>query len=684
MRATSLDEASSGHGMARLHIYDGQDRLHSVDLGDEPTIIGRDEWSGVVLEDASVSRRHAQIEPTGNFFLVRDLKSTNGTYVNDMLVRVRLLTHGDVVRVGRYLLRVDAGHASRKESTRIRVDKLDLGSDHGIDESARPSVSPASREQQRCQDFKRLSDTIGQLTTRDELYRTALEYLLAELEADRCGILCFDEEDRERAICAENLRSVAALSTGGDETVSEIRIDPRTLNRALGASEAIVCDVLGVESRGGAMVAPLRDRGAVQGVVYVDRVASARRFDDDQRLYFDLMVRQIAISLRNAELFEDVIAERGKVQAILTSLTEGIVMTDPGFQVTDANLAAVALLELRKVNPIGCSFFDLLRGFDASPSLRLLTSEAAEGSAVFHLRRHGASRTAEETPDDKSLAGRIVPFPQRGPQPQGFVVTLRDATTSWRLEKLKSAFISNVAHKLRTPLTVIRADLPLLVENFDSPVRHELLEELDRNSRRLTHLVDQFVEFSEMDLRSVTEADMPAPATLFRIVAGAVRAKRAVADEKGIRIDNRVPPDLPPLRVRAARLGDAIERIVDNSVKFSPANSQVVLQAEAAEGLLKLHITDEGPGIPGEELDAVFCVGHQVDLQGAGQIPGAGLGLTIARHIVQEHGGEIRISSPYPVDGHGARISLMLPLEPEGAGAYPSEPREGGEASRGR
>ena len=655
--------------MATLHIYDGLEKLREIELTRESISLGRDESSHVVLEDASVSRRHAQVERTGNFYQVRDEGSTNGTYVNDMLVRVRLLAHGDVIRVGRYLLRVDARPAPRKESTRVSIGKLAQPKKKQSPEAAPTRVLlPPLRELQRFQQLRKLIDAIGYIHTREGLYEKSVEFLLADLRADRCGFLLLEDgASVESGVETGNFRPVAALSRDEAGTGPvEIRIDNQTLERALDGSDALLCEVPDSEEADIAMVAPLIDRGKVQGALYVDRAVSKRSFDEEQRLYFGLLAQQIATSLGNARLFADVVAEQGKVQAILTSLTDGIVVTDTDFRVTDTNIAAVVLLGLQSRNPIGQPLSGLFRDFDATPEPRFLAAEAREGSAIFHLRRRAGTNPGSGEQEGPYLAGYIVSYPRTGGGKKGYVVTLRDATQSRRLEQLKSAFISNVAHKLRNPLTVIEADLPMLTENLDSTsIRQELLDEIIRNSGALCHLVDQFVDYSEMDLRLSSEADVPAPASLRRIVTEAIRAKSAAAPEKAIRVENLVPEDLPRLTVRAVHLRDAVERIIDNSLKFSPRNSVVLIDAEVSGSLLKLHVTDEGCGIPAEEIDAVFYVGHQVDPQGTGQIPGAGLGLTIARHIVQQHGGDIRITSPYEPGDQGTRVCLMLPLRPE-------------------
>ena len=110
--------------MVHLKVYDGQEKVEVLELKQEIVSVGRDPGNTLVLPDPSVSRNHAQIEPRGNFYLIRDHASTNGTFVNEMLVRLQILGHGDTIRIGKYLIRVDTSHSTSCEMTQVRVEGL--------------------------------------------------------------------------------------------------------------------------------------------------------------------------------------------------------------------------------------------------------------------------------------------------------------------------------------------------------------------------------------------------------------------------------------------------------------------------------------------------------------------------------------------------------------------------------
>ena len=656
--------------MARLQIYDGEELIRDVQLGGERVRVGRDDGCTLVLEDPSVSRRHAEIEPNGTFYLVRDNGSTNGTFVNDMLVRVQLLSHGDVIRIGRYLVRVDARKATSKESTRVRIESLGLvgssSSEVGLTDATvefDPSMldsdeGDAGDEGLSFDDpggprsiLKSLRSLIGYVQDRDDLARQTLDFVVAALSGERAAFLLHDPSSEAGA-------AVRALATKTKEPADEgeIRIDDGLLQHALSSSEPVAFDL---PDRSCGMLCPLVDQGQPRGVIYVDRPPDSAAFSESDRRLFELIGSQVTVSLANARLFEDLLDERSKVRAIFSSLTDGVLVTDTELRVTDANLAATVILGLAGVNPMNSTLFELFEGFHVVPDREVLRSEIAEGGGIFQL-----SRSADTGATERAVSGQVVPFTRHREGERGFVVILRDDTESRRLEQLKSSFIDNVAHKLRTPLTVIEANLPLLAEQVPAgSLANELVEEASRNSKRLCHIVDQFVDYTESELRA--QETVPTLSSIRRVVDDAVESRKLEAQTYGIELEGFVPLDVA-LYVRPRRIGEALERVINNAIKFTGSGGSVVVDADVSPGLVRIHVTDDGPGIPAEQIESVFLVGHQVDDQKTGQVPGAGLGLAIVRKILQEHGGDVRVTSPSRDDGRGTRVSMLLPCGVQG------------------
>jgi signal transduction histidine kinase len=654
--------------MTRIQVLDGENEIETRELSSGTLKVGRDPQNDLVLADPSVSRFHAEIEPQGGFYLVRDQGSTNGTFINDMLVRARLLSHGDLIRVGRFVLRFDSKAAPGNESTRVRIETLDwVEKAKAEDLPQRDSSSAEELDhvghrdiiERHYQVTRNLWGAIGYMANREQLHVAALDFLLETLEGDRAALIDYDS--RRDGVWSPVLVRVRGEA---DATGADIRIDTGALARMTVVGDVVALPLHTGDTSRRALIAPLHDHDVLFGAIYLDREASDRSFDEHDQRLLGLTARQIAVAAKNAALVDDLLAERGKTQAILTSLVDGVLVCDEYFRVTDANIAATVLLGLEERNPLSRPLEAVLADFRISPDLALLSEESRRGGATFQLEPLEFKADVAS----RSLTGFIVAFYREDGEVEGYVVTMRDATESRRLERIKNEFICNVAHKLRTPLTVVQADVPLLRERgTDGALAAEIIDEVERNTFRLSQIVDQFVEFTDLELEAAKDGDAPTPTHLAKLIREAELAVAPQAKAKRIEIVHRVDESLPTLLVRPRRLRTAIERILENAVKFADEGTQVRIESESTTSVVKLHIMDEGPGIPPEHAEAVFYVGHQIDENRTGQVPGAGLGLSIARHVLEQHGGDVRITSPYDEVACGTKVTLILPTRAVGS-----------------
>lgn len=234
-------------------------------------------------------------------------------------------------------------------------------------------------------------------------------------------------------------------------------------------------------------------------------------------------------------------------------------------------------------------------------------------------------------------------------------------------ERLKSALLDAVTHDLRTPLTSIKASVTTLLERpadeatepIDAETRQELLEVIDEESDRLNRFIEGMVELArieagEMNLRrnwdSVEEI----------IAAALARAARLTAHH---RIEVQLEPELPAVRVDARAVTEVVYTLLDNARKYAPVGTVISVTARRlADEMVEIAVTDQGPGIPATERERVFNKFFRVDdavEAGPNEPSGIGLGLAIARGIVEAHGGRIYAESG--PDGVGARVAFVLP-----------------------
>jgi PAS domain S-box-containing protein len=247
-------------------------------------------------------------------------------------------------------------------------------------------------------------------------------------------------------------------------------------------------------------------------------------------------------------------------------------------------------------------------------------------------------------------------------RPRFAVGMLEDVSRRKEAERVKDEFVSVVGHELRTPLTSIRGSLGLLEGGVmgDMPEEaSEMLRTAVSNTDRLVRLVNDILDIERIDSGRVdVELETVSAATL---VEQALQVVQGVADEAGVELRNRV--GAVEVVADSDRIVQTLTNLVGNAIKFSERGGQVRVEVERDGGQAVFSVGDDGRGIPGDQLDAVFERFAQVDASDAREKGGTGLGLAIARSIVEHHGGRIWAESE---EGAGTTFRFTLPLATEG------------------
>jgi len=227
------------------------------------------------------------------------------------------------------------------------------------------------------------------------------------------------------------------------------------------------------------------------------------------------------------------------------------------------------------------------------------------------------------------------------------------------IERLRAEFVASASHELRTPLTQIRMFVETLrLDRVRSEEeRQQYLEIIDRESRRLGHLLENLLQFSRSGRAAASlalETREVAP-----LVAETVESFRAVATGAGARVTTSLAPGLKA-RVDADAWRQVLLNLLDNAVKYGPRGQEVVVSLEGVSGGLRLAVEDEGPGIPPGERERVFERFHRLERDRASGVTGTGLGLAVVRELVARHGGRCAVESGRR---GGARVVVELPSE---------------------
>jgi signal transduction histidine kinase len=276
-----------------------------------------------------------------------------------------------------------------------------------------------------------------------------------------------------------------------------------------------------------------------------------------------------------------------------------------------------------------------------------LGRDLAESEAEFELtdsRRVFRGYTAPVARHDGTVVARIW--------------TLREVTADRHLERLRDAFVAAASHELRTPLTSISGFLEMLgdEEGALSPSGRTYLSAIRRGTTRLQRIAEDLLLVAQIEANRL-ELDH-ARLDLAELASATVEAARPAASEQGIELRLDVAKRIP-LEADATRLRQVLDNLVSNALKFTPAGGAVALSASNGGDRVRIEVADTGVGVPQEEIGQLFSRFYRASTATRRAIPGNGLGLVIARAIVEGHGGKISLQSR---EGEGTRVTVSLPV----------------------
>jgi signal transduction histidine kinase len=245
----------------------------------------------------------------------------------------------------------------------------------------------------------------------------------------------------------------------------------------------------------------------------------------------------------------------------------------------------------------------------------------------------------------------------------GCVLTWRLTRRETEMARLKSDFVANVSHDLRTPLSVIRmfGETLELGRVPDDARRREYYRIITRESERLSRLIDNVLDFSRIESgRRRYERTATAVEPLVRET---LEAFAYPLEQRGFKVELAVAPDLPDVPMDADAIGQALANLIDNAIKYSAEDRVIAVEARRDGGRLALSVSDRGIGIPVAEQARIFEKFYRVGRSETQGRRGSGVGLALVRHVAEAHGGEVSVQS---APGEGSRFTLWLPLD-EGA-----------------
>lgn len=225
------------------------------------------------------------------------------------------------------------------------------------------------------------------------------------------------------------------------------------------------------------------------------------------------------------------------------------------------------------------------------------------------------------------------------------------------MEEIQSSFFSSISHELRTPLTILRASLALLRELGDEAPpekRQELFDTIEHHSQRLEALISDLLEVVQLEARQLRLSKLPTD--LRKIIQRAVSEFVPLMAERKQTVHLEMRPELPTISIDRRRIEQVLNNLLSNAHKFAPSGGEIRISVEKLEAAIEVSVWNNGPEIPMHERQRIFEKFQT--LPSSGGSAGVGLGLYIARHLVNLHGGSIRVESP---PGGGTRFAFRIP-----------------------
>jgi two-component system phosphate regulon sensor histidine kinase PhoR len=336
------------------------------------------------------------------------------------------------------------------------------------------------------------------------------------------------------------------------------------------------------------------------------------------------------------------------LDVILNSMGEGVLLLNQADRVVLMNPSAERILALSEKEALGRLYLEVIR----HPALAdlLKVSKTGQGLASGELDLPGK--------EEKTFAVSVSPIRAGKETHLGQIMVLSDITSLKRLMRMRTEFVANVSHELKTPLTAILGYVETLVTGAidDKKNRVQFLGKISDQAQRLHALISDVLELSRIESGAfVTSLE---PVDLSETLRQAVELLKAKWEAKGLSLKVEVPV-ATWVTAHAQGLFHVVENLLDNAIKYSPAKGEVRLGSSSREdGKVEFFVRDEGPGIPKEFRERVFERFFRVDASRSREMGGTGLGLSIVKHLVEKMDGEVVLSSQ---EGKGTTFTVTLP-----------------------
>lgn len=360
-------------------------------------------------------------------------------------------------------------------------------------------------------------------------------------------------------------------------------------------------------------------------------------------------MNKMAVQL--SERFKTVQRQNLEQEAIVSNMLEGVIAMDADQKLISINRAAARFLGLDAEEATGRNILEVMRNSDLQ---RLVAKTFVVGEPV-----EGEVTLTDPVVGERYLQAHGTLMRDAHQEIIGALLVLNDITRMRKLENLRRDFVANVSHELKTPITSIKGFVETLIEG--SPMSPEesqrFLQIIARQANRLHAIIEDLLKLSRIEQESERGEIVIELERLIDVLQAAIASCELKAAVKQIKI-SLVCPESIQARINAPLLEQAIVNLIENAIKYSEPETEIVVSAGINDKLLLISVRDQGNGIAKEHLPRLFERFYTVDKARSRAQGGTGLGLAIVKHIVLSHGGSIGVQSEV---GKGSIFTISLP-----------------------
>lgn len=484
-----------------------------------------------------------------------------------------------------------------------------------------------------------------------------IEYAV-QIVAGNYGLIALRGEPDERlqVVASFNLPQ-ASWSTF--DPLLQVVLEPNVTAQQSARAARVATETLGLPLRQ-TVALPLLIGGEINGVIVVFRAAVNVAFTGDDRTLLQAFAEQAAIAVQNARLYERAVREGEQREAVIEGSADGVMILDNRWRITAFNRAMEHLTGWTREEAVG------------RPCAEVVGLQTAGGENLCRIacplqtQRNVAHPMAEgwmTTRDGRRRYLQTRYSPTRGVDGAflGAIANVRDITLQRNESEQQLTFVSVISHELKTPVAIIKGYASTLARpdaRWDAETINQGLGVIEEEADRLDDLITNLLDVSRLQAGSLQLVF--APFELPPLVERVVKGLAATAGEQ-FTWELRFAPTFPLIYGDEARLRMVLTNLLTNAIKYSPNGGTIRIGGWAEDDRALVYVADQGIGIAPEDQERVFDRFVRVDNLSTRATQGVGLGLFLARAIVDAHGGNLTVES---LPGRGARFVMRLPTRP--------------------